>query len=111
MRGGVNDSRNDEDFEQYEGFAIWSLPWSWQWESGWTVGTYLEANAGVLSGGGDLPLIDNMPGGGGDLPFNDFDQDGDVVGMGDLGLRFFLQIDSWRFKFMDDQKSFSMFIF
>ncbi len=34
MRGGVNDSRNDEDFEQYGGFAIWSLPWSSQWDAG-----------------------------------------------------------------------------
>ena len=50
MRGGVNDSGNDEDFEQYKGFAIWSLPWSHRWEYGWSVGTYLEANAGVLSG-------------------------------------------------------------
>ena len=28
LRGGVNDSRNDEDFEQYEGFIIWSLPFT-----------------------------------------------------------------------------------
>ena len=35
----------------------------------------------------------------GDVPFNDLDADGDVVGMGDLSLRFFLQIDPWRFRF------------
>jgi lipid A 3-O-deacylase len=52
LRGGVNDDRNDEDFEQYEGFTIWSLPWSHQWDFGWTLGTYLEANAGILNGGG-----------------------------------------------------------
>ncbi len=50
LRGGVNDSGNDEDFKQYEGFAIWPLPWSRQWNSGWTVGTYIEANVGVLRG-------------------------------------------------------------
>jgi hypothetical protein len=52
-------------------------------------------------GGSDLPTVGNMPGGGGGLPFDDLDRDGDVVGLGDLNLRFFLQIDSWRFKFMD----------
>ena len=57
LRGGVNDSGNDEDFEQYEGFAVWNLPWKWQWESGWTVGTYLEANAGVLNGDDTLAFI------------------------------------------------------
>jgi hypothetical protein len=41
LRGGVNDNRNDEDFEQYEGFTTWKLPWSWQCDSGWTLGTYL----------------------------------------------------------------------
>jgi len=58
--------------------------------------------------GSDLPPIGNMPGGGGDIPFDDLDSDGDVVGMGDLNLRFFLQIDSWRFRFMDE-KNFSIF--
>ncbi len=53
LRGGVNDSRNDEDFEQYEGFSTWKLPWFRQWDSGWTLGAYLEANAGVLRGGGE----------------------------------------------------------
>ena len=26
FRGGISDNRNDEDFEQYEGFATWNLP-------------------------------------------------------------------------------------
>ena len=60
-------------------------------------------------GGSDLPPIGNQPGGGGGLPLNDLEDDGDVVGMGDLNLRFFNQIDSWRFKFMDGQKNFSFF--
>ena len=42
LRGGVNDSRNDEDFEQYEAFSTWQLPWFRQWDSGWTLGTYLD---------------------------------------------------------------------
>ena len=60
MRGGVNDNRNDEDFEQYEGFATWKLPWNWQWDSGWMVGTYLEANAGILSGGGTSAFVGSV---------------------------------------------------
>jgi len=57
VRGGVNDDRNDEDFEQYEGFTIWSLPWAHRWDFGWTLGTYFEANAGVLNGGGTSAFV------------------------------------------------------
>ena len=60
LRGGVNDHRNDEDFEQYEGFSTWQLPWSRQWDSGWTLGTYLEANAGVLRGGGETAFVGSI---------------------------------------------------
>jgi lipid A 3-O-deacylase len=57
LRGGVNDHRNDENFEQYEGFATWNLPWFRKLDQGWTIGTYLEANAGVLSGGGESAFV------------------------------------------------------
>jgi hypothetical protein len=57
LRGGANDGSNEEDFKQYEGFAIWSLPWSRQWNFGWSLGTYLEANAGILSGGGKSAFV------------------------------------------------------
>ena len=60
LRGGINDDRNEEEFEQYEGFAIWSLPWSHQWDFGWSLGTYLEANAGVLSGGGASAFVGSI---------------------------------------------------
>jgi len=60
LRGGVNDSRNDEDFEQYEGFSIWSLPWSHQWDFGWTLGTYFEVNAGILNGGGTSAFVGSI---------------------------------------------------
>ena len=59
-RGGVNDNRNEEDFQQYEGFATWTLPWMRQWDSGWVLGTYLEANAGVLSGGGTAAFVGSV---------------------------------------------------
>ena len=60
LRGGVDDNRNEEDFEQYEAFSTWKLPWSWQWDSGWALGTYLEANAGVLSGGGTSAFVGSI---------------------------------------------------
>ena len=60
LRGGVNDNRNDENFEQYEGFTTWNLPWSWQWDSGWALGTYLEANAGVLTADGESAFVGSV---------------------------------------------------
>jgi lipid A 3-O-deacylase len=60
LRGGINDNRNDEDFEQYEAFTTWKLPWLWQWDTGWTLGTYLEANAGVLNGGGTSAFVGSI---------------------------------------------------
>ena len=60
MRGGINDNRNEEDFEQYEGFATWNLPWSWQWDSGWALGTYIEANAGVLTADGESGFVGSV---------------------------------------------------
>ena len=60
LRGGINDNRNDENFEQYEGFTTWNLPWSWQWDSGWALGTYLEANAGVLTADGESAFVGSI---------------------------------------------------
>jgi len=60
LRGGVNDNLNNEDFKQYEGFATWKLPWSRQWDSGWTLSTYLEANAGLLRGGGESAFVGSI---------------------------------------------------
>ena len=60
LRGGVNDHRNDEDFQQYEAFSSWKLPWLWKWNSGWKVGTHLEVNAGVLSGGGTSAFVGSI---------------------------------------------------
>jgi hypothetical protein len=60
LRAGVNDNRNDEDFKQYEGFTTWKLPWSRQWDSGWTLGSYLEATGGVLRGGGESAFVGSI---------------------------------------------------
>lgn len=60
LRGGVDDNRNDEDYKQYEGFASWSLPWIWHPSLNWTIGTYLEANAGILRGGGESGFVGSI---------------------------------------------------
>ena len=60
LRYGENDHINDEDFKQYEGFSTWKLPWSRQWDSGWTLGTYLEANAGVLRAAGETGFVGSI---------------------------------------------------
>jgi hypothetical protein len=60
LKGGVNDHRNDEDFKQYEVFAAWKLPWRQLWDFGWKFGTYLEANAGVLRGGGESAFLGSI---------------------------------------------------
>ena len=60
FRAGIDDGRNDEDFEQYEGFVLYDLPWSWSFAPDWTLGTYLELNAGILDGGGDTAFIGSI---------------------------------------------------
>ena len=60
LRGGISNNRNDEDFKQYEGFATWNLPWSWDLGSDWMLATYLEANAGLLKGGGESAFVGSV---------------------------------------------------
>ena len=60
LRAGISDHRNDEDFEQYEGFVLYDLPWSWSLAPDWSLGTYLELNAGILDGGGDTAFVGSI---------------------------------------------------
>ena len=60
LRGGISDHRNDEDFKQYEAFGIWNLPWAWTLGSDWALVSYLEANAGLLRGGGDSGFVGSI---------------------------------------------------
>ena len=57
VRGGISDHRNQDTFQQYEVFLTGSLPWSWQIASGWRLRTILEANAGILHGGGQSAFV------------------------------------------------------
>ena len=59
-------------------------------------------------GGGQLPPNGPNPGGGGGLPFSDLEDDGDVVGVGDLGLRFFLRPRQWEWSYMEGTKNLSI---
>lgn len=53
LRAGIGDSRNDESFSQYEGYATFSLPWRLVIESQWTFGTFIGLNAGVVTCDGE----------------------------------------------------------
>jgi hypothetical protein len=60
LRGGISDKRNNEDFRQYEAFTALNLPWSWNLGSDWTLAPYLEANAGILKGGGESAFVGSI---------------------------------------------------
>jgi hypothetical protein len=60
FRGGISDHRNEEDFTQYEGFATWNLPLSWNLASNWSLTAYIEANAGMLKGGGNSAFVGSI---------------------------------------------------
>ena len=49
IRAGINDSRNEESFSQYEACATFSLPWKWKSGSEWIVGSFIGANAGAIT--------------------------------------------------------------
>lgn len=60
LRAGISDNRNEEDFKQYEAFGAWNLPWSWGLGSDWSLTPYLEANAGLLTGGGESAFVGSI---------------------------------------------------
>ena len=57
---------------------------------------------------GFLPPAGPLPGAPGGLPIEDLEPDGNVTGMGDLGLRFFLRPRQWEWSYMEDTKNFSV---
>ena len=60
LRGGISNNSNEEDFKQYEGFATWNLPWSGDLAFNWSLIAYLEANAGLLNGGGESAFVGSI---------------------------------------------------
>jgi lipid A 3-O-deacylase len=48
LRAGIGDSRNSESFSQYEAYVTFSLPWRWESDSKWIIGSFIGANAGAV---------------------------------------------------------------
>ena len=57
LRAGLSTTDGEEDFEQYELFSTYGLPWSWELTSGWFLSTRINLSAGALRGGGDTGFI------------------------------------------------------
>ena len=57
LRAGLSTTDGSEDFEQYELFATYGLPWSWELTPGWFLSTKINLSAGALRGGGDTGFI------------------------------------------------------
>ncbi len=57
---------------------------------------------------GNLPENGPLPGGGGDVPFDSLSCNGEEVGVGDTGLRFFTRPLSLEFSYGKDNKNFSV---
>ena len=53
LRAGFGDSKNNESFSQYEAYATLSLPWRWDSATHWTIGSFIGANAGLVTCEGD----------------------------------------------------------
>ena len=57
FRAGLSATDGNEDFEQYEMFGVYGLPWSWVLTPGWSLSTTINLSAGALRGGGDTGFI------------------------------------------------------
>ena len=57
LRAGLSTTDSEEDFEQYELFATYGLPWSWELTSGWSLNTRINLSAGALRSGDDTGFI------------------------------------------------------
>lgn len=61
LRGGVSAKDVDhEDFQQYQIYGVYPLPWRWEWAQGWNLSTRLNAAAGILEGGDETGFIGSV---------------------------------------------------
>ncbi len=61
FRGGVSEGDvDDEDFQQYELYINYALPWRWQSTGGWFLNTHLNGTAGALRGAGETGFIGSL---------------------------------------------------
>ena len=72
------------------------------------VDAFKNFDPGMGGDGGFLPPAGPLPGVPGGLPIGDLESDGNVTGLGDLGLRFFLRPRQWEWSFMEGKKNFSV---
>ena len=57
LRAGLSTTDSEEDFEQYELFATYGLPWKWELTSGWFLTTRINLSAGALRASDDTGFI------------------------------------------------------
>lgn len=60
LQAGTSFNDEEESFNQYDLFASYGLPWSWQWGQALQVDTNLTTVLGVLDGGGDTGLAASL---------------------------------------------------
>ena len=48
VRGGVGDQNNNESFSQVEAYLNYGLPWMWELDSKWVIGSFIALNAGAI---------------------------------------------------------------
>jgi len=60
LRAGQSFNGGDEDFNQYDVFVNYGLPWSWQWGRAVLVDTNLTTAAEVIDGGGDTAVAGSV---------------------------------------------------
>jgi hypothetical protein len=60
FRAGLSATDSNEDFEQYELFATYGLPWSLELTPGWFLRTNFKLSAGALRGGGETGFIGSV---------------------------------------------------
>jgi lipid A 3-O-deacylase len=48
IRAGFTDQSSTKYFSKYQAYAAFGLPWKWRSHQGWTLGTFIEINAGIV---------------------------------------------------------------
>lgn len=59
VRGAIAETNSDEDFDAYEVFVVFDLPWAWNAGTG-RIQTQLEIAGGVLDAGGETGALGTL---------------------------------------------------
>ena len=60
IRAGFEGAAAEENFRQYDLFAVFELPARAEWPSGWELGALLNMSAGALDGGGETGFVGTL---------------------------------------------------